>query len=301
MLLTILGLSLFEIISSIDNAIINAEVLSKMSKKARKWFLLWGLIISVFLVRGMLPWLIVWLSIPGLGPLDALISTFSSDPAIGEAIHKAAPNLLMGGGIFLIFIFFHWLFIEKKNTTFKFEDFFMNNSVWFYAISSLILAGIVYYSLKQDPMLALGAVIGSSAFFITDGFKQNAEIKEAGLKNAAISDISKILYLEIIDATFSVDGVLGAFAFTLAIPLILIGNGVGAFVVREFTIRSIDSIKKYRFLKNGAMYSLLFLGLFMILEGFKVELPQWISPVSTFFIVGFYFYKSKKAIKYSSN
>ena len=68
------------------------------------------------------------------------------------------------------------------------------------------------------------------------------------------SDWSKILYLEAIDTTFSIDGVLGVFAFTLSIPLILIGNGVGAIVLRQLTVSNIDRIKKYAYLKNGAMY-----------------------------------------------
>ena len=76
---------------------------------------------------------------------------------------------------------------------------------------------------------------------------------------SGLSDWAKILYLEVIDATFSIDGVLGAFAFTLSIPLILIGNGIGALVVRQLTVGNIDRVKRYRFLKNGAMYSILIL------------------------------------------
>ncbi|NLD57611.1 MAG: DUF475 domain-containing protein, partial [Methanomicrobiales archaeon] len=80
--LIIAGLVLFETITSIDNAIINAEVLSTMSERAKRWFLLWGLLIAVFAVRGLLPWLIVWLSTPTLDPLGALFATFSSDPLV---------------------------------------------------------------------------------------------------------------------------------------------------------------------------------------------------------------------------
>src|SRR3989339_2125301 len=72
MLLIILGLGLFETVSSIDNAIINAEVLSGMSPKARRWFLLWGILFAVFIVRGALPWLIVWGVTPQLGPMGSL-------------------------------------------------------------------------------------------------------------------------------------------------------------------------------------------------------------------------------------
>jgi hypothetical protein len=88
MILIVLGLCIFEIIVSIDNAVINAEVLGTMSKKAKRWFLIWGLLIAVFLIRGLLPWAIVWATIPGLGPIEALTATFSSDPSIHTAIEK---------------------------------------------------------------------------------------------------------------------------------------------------------------------------------------------------------------------
>jgi hypothetical protein len=158
--------------------------------------------------------------------------------------------------------------------------------VWFFAVVSVLLAGIVWLALKQDPMMAFGAVIGSTAFFITHGFKQNAEQAEKALLAGNMSDVSKILYLEVIDATFSIDGVLGAFAFTLSVPLILLGNGLGAFVVRKLTMGNIDRIKNYRFLKNGAMYSVLFLGAVMLVDSFGMHIPQWVSPVLTFGVVG---------------
>ncbi|MEN6609763.1 MAG: DUF475 domain-containing protein, partial [Methanoregulaceae archaeon] len=113
-ILIIAGLCLFETITSIDNAIINAEVLSTMSERARKWFLLWGLLFAVFAVRGLLPWLIVWVSTPSLGPVGALTATFSSDPLVVHAIEQSAPILLIGGGTFLLFLFLHWLFLEEK-------------------------------------------------------------------------------------------------------------------------------------------------------------------------------------------
>lgn len=248
---------MFEIVSSVDNAIINAEVLRTMSEKARRWFLLWGILFAVFVVRGVLPWLIIWLATPGLGPLEALTATFSNDPRILQAVEASAPILLAGGGVFLIFLFFHWLFLEEKHYGLPHEKFFWTNGVWFYAVVSIILAVIVWYALQENPLMAFGAVIGSTAFFITHGFKQNAEAGEAELMHSARSDISKILFLEVIDSTFSIDGVLGAFAFTLSIPLIFLGNGLGAIVVRQLTIGNIERVKKYVYLKNGAMYWLI--------------------------------------------
>ncbi len=298
LLLIIAGLSLFETISSIDNAIINAEVLSTMQERYRRWFLVWGLLFAVFVIRGVLPWGIVWTATPGLGPWGALTATFSSDPKVVAAIEAAAPVLLIAGGTFLVFLFFHWLFLEPKQFGLRGERYFQSKGVWFYAIVSLLLSLIVWFALQQSGGLAFGAVIGSTAFFIVHGFKQNAEQQEQKLMSKDLSDVSKILYLEVIDATFSIDGVLGAFAFTLAIPLIILGNGLGAVVVRQLTVGNIDRIRRYILLKNGAMYSILFLGVIMLLDSFGFHIPPWLSPVITFGVVGFFFYKSVQIARY---
>ena len=296
-ILIIAGLILFETITSIDNAIINAEVLSTMSERAKRWFLIWGLLFAVFAIRGLLPWLIVWLSTPSLSPLGAFTATFSSDPIVIAAIEHSAPILLMGGGTFLLFLFLHWLFLEGKNFGLKGERYIASKGVWFFAIVSLLLTGLVWFALDKNPLIAFGAVVGSPAFFIVHGFRQNAEqAEEKMLHSSGMSDISKIFYLEVIDATFSIDGVIGAFAFTMAVPLILIGNGIGAFVVRELTLRNVDTIRKYRYLKNGAMYSIFFLGVIMIMDSFGIHIPFWVSPLITFGCVGLFLYKSMREI-----
>ncbi len=272
MVLTVLGLSLFEIISSIDNAIINAEVLSTMGQRARKIFLTWGFLIAVFIMRGLLPWSLLW---------------FTSSKEV----------LLIAGGTFLLFLFFNWLFMEDKNFGLPGERFFRRQSIWFYATVSILLLIIVWFALRFNPMLAFGTVIGSTVFFIVHGFQQNAEIQEKKiLTKSHLSDISKLIYLEVIDATFSVDGVIGAFAFTLSIPLILLGNGLGAIILRKLTVENIDRIKFYRYLKNGAMYSMLSLGIVMVLDSFGIDIPQWVSPVITFITIGYFFLRSKKEL-----
>lgn len=293
-IITVLGLCLFEIISSIDNAVINAEVLGTMGKRSRRWFLLYGFFFAVFVVRGLLPWAIIWTTMPSLGPIGSFMAAFSNNPSVHSAVEKSAPILLLGGGIFLIFLFFHWLFLETKNFGLRHERFFQNNGVWFFAVVSIILSVIVWKAIQINPMLAFSAVIGSTTFFITHGFKENAEKGEQKLLSSdnKMSDISKILYLEIIDMTFSIDGVLGAFAFTLSVPLIILGNGLGAFVLRKLTIGNIDRIKKYAFLKNGAMYSIFVLGIIMLMDAFGVEVPFYISPLLTFIIIGFFVFKS---------
>ena len=297
LILVIVGLTIFEIINSIDNAVINAEVLGKVSENAKKWFLRWGLLIAVFLVRGLLPLIIIWATNPNLGLLGAFTAAFSSDPKVVQAMELSAPILLSGAGIFLIFLFFHWLFLEPKSYGLHTEKFFERQGMWFFALVSILLASVVWFALKENPLMAFGAVVGSTAFFITHGFKQNAEkMEEQMLHGSSMSDWSKLLYLEVIDATFSIDGVLGAFAFTLSVPLILIGNGVGAFVVRELTIKNIEKVKRYKLLKNGAMYSILCLGIIMLAESFGLHIPAFVSPIITFVVIGYFFWKSKKEI-----
>lgn len=296
-ILTILGLTLFEIITSIDNAVINAEVLSTMGKRARRFFLFWGILFAVFIVRGLLPLLIVFVANPSLGIIGALTATFSGDPKVHAAIETSSPILLVGGGTFLVFLFFNWLFLEAKNYGLRHEKFFHEQGAWFFAIVSVLLSIIVWFALEKNPMMAFGAVLGSTAFFIIHGFRNYAEQQEKRLLSSGMSDVSKVAYLEVLDSTFSIDGVIGAFAFTLSIPIILIGNGIGAIVLRQLTVSNIERIKKYKYLKNGAMYSILFLGIIMILDSFGFHIPPYVSPIITFGTVGYFFYKSQIEIR----
>ncbi len=297
-LLTIAGLSIFELISSIDNAVINADVLSTMSQRARRWFLIWGMLLAVFIIRGFLPFIIVYFLNPSLGLTGTFQAAFSNDPEFLAAIEEASPPFLMAGGVFLIFLFLHWLFLEPKYFGLKEEEYIQKNGVWFFAFVSVILTALIWYSIQINSMMAFGAAVGSSIFFITHGFKENAAQKEREmLRDRTMSDWSKILYLEVIDASFSIDGVLGAFAFTLSVPIILIGNGIGAITVRQITIRNIENVKKYKYIKNGAMYSVAFLGTIMVAEAFRAHIPVWLSPTMTITILSYFFWKSKKELE----
>src|SRR5690348_10471925 len=117
----VLGLAFFEIVSSLDNAVVNADVLTTMAPQWRRWFLTYGIVIAVFLIRGILPWIIVWVATPGLSFGDAFWATFSSNDAAKLAIENHGPILLAGGGIFLVLLFFHWFFREEKNYAFRIE------------------------------------------------------------------------------------------------------------------------------------------------------------------------------------
>jgi hypothetical protein len=291
----VLGLCLFEVISSIDNAIINANVLKTMPARFRKIFLFWGLLFAVFIVRGILPFVIVWLANTDLSIAQVITSTFSGTDEVKESLEASKPLLLLGGGIYLFFVFLSWLFLEEKKYAFFVEGFIHRQGAWFYAVTSIVTTVLVYFALQESPALALAATIGVSAFFITDGFKKNSEQTEKNLSSKSMSGWSKILYLEALDASFSIDGVIGAFAFTMSVPLIILGNGLGALVVRQFTIKGIDFIARFAFLKNGAMYAIGFLGGVMILESFGKEFSFWLAPLNTFLLLGIFVYLSVRA------
>jgi hypothetical protein len=299
LIVTVLGLSLFEIVSSLDNAIVNADVLDTMSPWGRRWFLLWGILLAVFVVRGALPWLIVWAVSPELGPWDALTATLSGDPAARSMIEGSAPILLNGGGVFLLFLFCHWIFLQQKEFGLRPERFLEQQGVWFYAVVSALLALIVWYGMHRDLHVGFAAVVGSTAFFITQGFKENAERVEQDLAEGGrgLSELSKILYLEVLDASFSIDGVIGAFAFTVSVPLILLGNGLGAVVLRTLTVRHVKILRRYCLLKNGAMYSVGVLGAVMVLEAMGRHVPAWFPPLATFFIIGYFGWRSFRLAK----
>ncbi len=297
-LLSVIGLCVFEVVSSIDNAVVNADVLSTMSARWRRWFLTWGLFFAVFMVRGLLPWFILWATNPSIGPSGAFMASFSNDPHILESVERAAPFLLLGGGMFLVLLALHWIFLEEKNFAFLFERMLFRHGVWFFTLASLILTGVIWAALQRDHFLALAASIGTSAFFLTHGFKEYAAKAEKELTTkSGLSDISKLLYLEVLDASFSIDGVVGAFAFTMSIPVIILGNGLGALVVRQLTIKGTEKIKEYPYLKNGAMYSILVLGIFMTLESFGANIPDFAAPIATLVTIGYFFWLSKKRRK----
>jgi hypothetical protein len=294
-ILIVAGLIVFEVVNSVDNAIVNASVLKTMGMLWRKRFLFIGIITSVFLVRFILPLIIVWISVPTISGSDLFLAFMGQSDVAASAIEAQKPLILMFGGVFLLYLYFHWLFLERKEPLFVERFLKEKHGVWFFAFAAILLVIVMYLS-RANSMMMLAASIGSATFFILYGLKQTAEESERNLVQgaSAMSDVSKFIYLEVLDMTFSFDGVIGAFAFTINLILILIGIGIGALVVRELTIKGIDTIAKYKYLKNGALTSIGFLGLFMTIEAFGIDMPSYIPIIITFALIGIAFWFSKR-------
>jgi uncharacterized protein len=298
-IIIILGLVVFEIVSSVDNAIVNAHVLKTMSPKWRKIFLFWGIIFAVFVIRGLVPLLVVWLSVPEIGFIGAFHAAFSGSSDFKSLIEERKGVILLGAGVFMLLLYLHWLFLEKKDPYFVPDKLVKEqHGVWFFAFAALILVSLLYCA-RSSWHLMLSAAVGNAVFFILYGFREQAAKQEERLqgKNNNLSDFSKLMYLEVLDASFSFDGVFGAFAFTTAIPLILIGNGIGALVVRQLTVMGIEKVSQYKWIKNGAMTSIGFLGLIMLLESFGFHIPQYLPTLITLVLVGLTFWSSHRLLK----
>lgn len=302
-LVIILGLVVFETVSSVDNAIVNAHVLKTMSSRWRKIFLVWGIFFAVFVVRGVFPLLIVWLSAPEIGLSGAFQMFFHSDPRVAALLEARKGLILIAAGMFLLLLYLHWLFLEEKTPFFVPDKWIKPRlGIWFFACAALLLVGVLYTA-RSQPLLMLSAAIGNAMFFILYGFREQAQKQEEALLTSEkhLSDFSKLMYLEILDASFSLDGVIGAFAFTTSLPLILIGNGLGALVVRQLTIQGIDQVARYKYIKNGALTSIGFLGLFLTLESLGVELPDFLPTLTTLFLVGMAFWRSKVLLNHNAD
>lgn len=287
----ILGLIVFEVVNSIDNAIVNAGILQTMGALWKKRFLLIGILTSVFLVRFLLPLFIVWVSVPNISLVDLFSSFVGGSNLTANAINAQKPVILMFGGVFLLYLYLHWLFLEKKEPLFIERFLKAKHGVWFFGFAAVILV-VVMFLARSNAVMMLAAAIGSATFFLLYGLRQTAESGEGA--NPEKSDYSKFVYLEVLDAAFSFDGVVGSFAFTINLFLIFIGIGIGAVVVRQLTVKGINHVVKYRYLKNGALTSVGFLGLFMVIEGFGFGLPFDVPIVVTLLLVGVSFWQSKK-------
>ena len=298
-LIAILGLVVFEVVSSVDNAIVNAHVLKTMSAKWRKIFLFWGIIFAVFVVRGLVPLLVVWMSVPEIGLIGAFRAAFSGSSDFTQLIEERKGIILLGAGVFMALLYLHWLFLEKKDPFFVSDKLIKPQyGLWFFACAAVVLVMLLYLA-RGSWHLMLSAAVGNAVFFILHGFREQAAKQEEMLhgSNNNLSDFSKLMYLEVLDASFSFDGVFGAFAFTASIPLILIGNGIGALVVRELTIKGIEKVSQYKWLKNGAMTSIGLLGLIMILKSFGVHIPEYLPTIFTIGLVGLTFWRSRQFLK----
>ena len=279
-------LVVLEVTFSFDNAVINSRVLVRMSPFWQKLFLTVGIFIAVFVVRFLVPIIIVMLT-SGLGFMEVVNLALNDAENYGKTLHNAAPTIDAFGGTFLIMIGISYFMDRKKDIH------------WLRTIEKYLARAGNYETLKVFVMLAaamalyftvddahkttvlIASILGTLLHLGLELFGTFFEKRQGAStgKLVGMAAFGAFMYLEVLDASFSLDGVIGAFAITNEIALIIAGLGAGAIWVRSLTVYLMKSgtLSKYRYLEHGAHWAILALGVIMFVKLYQVNPPEWLT------------------------
>ncbi|MDQ7017018.1 MAG: DUF475 domain-containing protein [Gammaproteobacteria bacterium] len=276
-------LSVLEISLSFDNAVVNATVLKEMSPKWQRRFLTWGMVIAVFGMRILFPVIIVSI-IARVSPWEAINIAMNSPETYAHHMELAHINLMGFGGSFLLMVgldFFlddekeHWIPLIEKPIMALGKIPYMT-----VLLTAGLILSVAYGALQEADRhgfiaSALSGIFTYLAIHSLAKWMENREAQRATAGLAAKSGVAMFMYLEILDASFSFDGVIGAFAITTDLFIIAIGLGIGAMFVRSLTIMLVEkgTLSIYKYLEHGAFYAIIALAVIMILKTF-MHIPE---------------------------
>jgi hypothetical protein len=286
-------LMIIELTFSFDNAIINARVLTKMSPLWQRMFMTVGILIAVFGMRFVFPILIVMLS-TGLGWSEVITLATQSPDQYARILHDSHASIAAFGGMFLLMLTLHFFFEQTRNIHWlhKIEKpMQLVGRKWLHAaLSSVLLIIITLLPGNAHPrevllsglfgILTYLAVHGMSELFTLQHERSAKKHKGNAARQTLLVGLSSFIYLEILDASFSLDGVIGAFAITKDVVLIAVGLGIGALWVRSLTLFIVRHkvLNTYRFLEHGAHYVIGILA-FTLLLGIFFDIPEVVAGV----------------------
>ena len=300
-------LGLLETSLSFDNAVVNAKVLVTMDHFWRRMFITVGILIAVFGMRVVFPLVIVW-AVSDHGLWDVVMMTWKS-PAQFQKILIDQHVLVSGfGGAFLWMVFTHFFFDAEKDEHWlqwlerpmrKLGKMISVNVVVTilvsYAFSKFIHGG------KGGEFLS-AAMLGVVTYLMVEGLtdliqtdqEEGGKTPKGGAAKVLSVGFASFLYLEVLDASFSFDGVIGAFALTNNLFIIALGLGIGAMFVRSLTIKLVESgtLTTYKFLEHGAFWAIGALSLIMYLKAAGIETPEIISGTIGAGLIGLSFLSS---------
>ena len=295
-------LAVLEVSLSFDNAAVNASILKDMDPVWQQRFLTWGIAIAVFGMRIIFPLLIVMVA-ASLGPVEAIKLALNQPVEYQRIVSEAHIGLMGFGGAFLGMVGLKYFFNSDKDVN------------WIDAIErplakvadieaiaiGVVLAGTWATSTMLAPDDAHTFLIAAIAGLLTYlGVEIVNHLLEPPTPSAGTigGDIAKagfgaFLYLEVLDASFSFDGVIGAFALTNNLIIIAIGLGIGAMFVRSMTIFLVNkgTMSEYRFLEHGAFYAIIALAVIMYINTFA-HIPEVITGLIGAALIGLAFWSS---------
>ncbi len=275
--ITVTILGLLEMSFSFDNAIVNAKILKRMNAKWQKIFLTVGILIAVFGMRLVFPLLIVAIA-AHINPIAAFMLAVTDPTAYAHHIMGAHAAIAAFGGIFLLMIFLDWIFEEKDIYWIKPIEKRLAKAGNIDNLSTIIASTVLVVgamTLGHGDTVLFAGVIGMITYLLVksiDSFfnEDTVSIAKAGF--------ATFLYLEVLDASFSFDGVVGAFAVTSNIFLITIGLGIGAMYIRGMTVYLTNkgTLAEYRYLEHGAHWAIGALAI-LLLVTIRYEVPEIVS------------------------
>ncbi len=296
-LFTVIVLTLLETTFSADNAVVNSKVLVTMSPAWQKLFMTVGIFIAVFLVRFILPLVIVMLT-AGVGLAEVVNLALNYPIEYEHQLALAEPVISAFGGAFLVMIALsYFIDYEKKIHWVDFLERRLGKLGRFDNITTFIMllaSAILYFTVESEHQ---GTILVASICAMTlhigldllNGmFEKSRKKALLPVKKVGMAAFASFMYLELLDASFSLDGVIGAFALTSSVVLIMAGLGAGAVWVRAMTIHlvRIKALTKYRYLEHGAHWAIGFLGVVMLLKLYHVELPEWMVGSLGIILIG---------------
>ena len=263
-------LAVLEISLSFDNAIVNANKLKEMTPEWQHRFLTWGILIAVFGMRILFPLLIVVIA-ARIGPIDAIVLAATRPDDYARIIGEAHLSIAAFGGTFLMMVALSYFIDEGKEVDWiRAVECQLRRCASVRGMEIALVLGIVllFASFMPDVVMdefLFASVGGLLTFLAVEVLGHVLDRRQAALSTAAKGGLGAFLYLEVLDASFSFDGVIGAFALTHNLFLIAIGLGVGAMYVRSMTIMLVEkkTLAEFRYLEHGAFYSILVLSVIM--------------------------------------
>ena len=288
-------LGVLEVSLSFDNAVVNASILKRMDERWQQYFLTWGILIAVFGMRLLFPIAIVAIA-TGIGFVGVTDMALHDPETYARHLTDSHVQIAAFGGMFLLMVFFsfildegkelHWLGkIEEKVASFgKLESIEIILALGLLLITQTLLP----QEIRLDALVA--GVSGLILFVIVDSLSALFEEEEEGEELATAlkkGSVMSFLYLEVLDASFSFDGVIGAFAITQDVVIIMLGLAIGAMFVRSLTVYLVrqGTLDEYVFLEHGAHYAIGALAAIMLIS-MNHHIPEVVTGLIGAVLIG---------------
>lgn len=297
-LFIVVVLSILEVSLSFDNAVVNAVVLKDMTPKWRHRFLTWGIAIAVFGMRLIFPLAIIAI-VAKINPWSALMLAIQEPSEYERIMTSAHVAISAYGGTFLLMVGLKYFFDREKEVHWiKNVERFLSylGRLEAFEIGFTIILLLLFYKLLpgEDGATFLTAGLwGLITFIAVDGIGSFLKLPTQSAIDPERASIGMFLYLEVLDASFSFDGVIGAFALTNNLFIMMIGLGIGALFVRSMTIMLVDrqTLSEYRYLEHGAFWAILALATCMYLSA-MIHIPEVVTGLIGAVFIGLSFWSS---------